>query len=132
MQGLSDVAWDPSSRFLASASDDYTLKLWRVSTGECLKTLIGHTHYVFCCAFSPNGNILVSGSFDETIRLWDATHGKCLKVGVTFAKLHCDVNYQLKYGRLSFAAQRVLEAVGEHQDEQEPPHCVHAKLSTPT
>lgn len=41
----------------------------------------GHTHHVFCCAFSPNGNMLVSGSFDETIRIWDVANGISMKVG---------------------------------------------------
>ena len=80
LQGVSDVAWHPSGKHIATASDDNTLKLWVSSSGELLKTLAGHTHYVFCCAFSPKGNLLASGSFDETIRIWDFSNGQCLKV----------------------------------------------------
>jgi COMPASS component SWD3 len=58
-QGLSDVAWHPSNRYLATASDDHTLRLWDASTGKCLRTLTGHTNFVFCCNFSPYGNLLV-------------------------------------------------------------------------
>ena len=30
--------------------------------GKCLKTLRGHTNYVFCCNFNPQSNLIVSGS----------------------------------------------------------------------
>ena len=80
LQGVSDVAWHPSGKHIATASDDNTIKLWVSSSGDLLKTLSGHTHYVFCCAFSPKGNLLASGSFDETIRIWDFSNGQCLKV----------------------------------------------------
>ena len=58
-QGISDVCWDSRSKYLCSASDDRTLKLWEAATGECLRTLEGHTNYVFCCKFNPDGNMLV-------------------------------------------------------------------------
>jgi COMPASS component SWD3 len=60
MQGLSDVAWEKSGRYLATASDDQTIKLWDTETGECCRTLQGHTHYVFCVAFNPGAPQLVS------------------------------------------------------------------------
>ena len=30
--------------------------------GKCLKTLKGHSNYVFCCTFNPQSNLIVSGS----------------------------------------------------------------------
>lgn len=79
-QGVSDLAFSSDSRFLVSASDDKTLRLWDVPTGSLIKTLHGHTNYVFCVNFNPQSNIIVSGSFDETVRVWDVKSGKCLKV----------------------------------------------------
>lgn len=29
---------------------------------KCLKTLKGHSNYVFCCNFNPQSNLIVSGS----------------------------------------------------------------------
>lgn len=62
LQGISDVCWSYDSRFLCSASDDKTLKLWDLVSGKCLKTLKGHSNYVFCCNFNPQSNLIVSGS----------------------------------------------------------------------
>ena len=33
--------------------------------GRCLKTLKGHTNYVFCCNFNPQSNLIVSGSVSD-------------------------------------------------------------------
>ena len=44
-----------------------------------LKTLKGHTNFVFCVNFNPQSNLIVSGSFDESVRIWDVRDGKCLK-----------------------------------------------------
>lgn len=46
---------------------------------KCLKTLKGHTNYVFCCNFNPQSNLVVSGSFDESVRVWDVKTGACIK-----------------------------------------------------
>ncbi|CAI8610622.1 unnamed protein product [Vicia faba] len=79
-QGVSDLAFSSDTRYLVSASDDKTIRLWDVRTGALIKTLHGHTNYVFCVNFNPQSNIIVSGSFDETVRVWDVKTGKCLKV----------------------------------------------------
>jgi len=51
-----------------------TLKIWDVETGECKKTLNGHTDYVRCCAVSRLGKWVFSTSANEAI-VWDAATG---------------------------------------------------------
>jgi len=48
-------------------------------SSSCALILRGHTHHVFCVAFSPAGNTLASGAFDETLRVWDVRTGRCLR-----------------------------------------------------
>ncbi|HEY4034344.1 MAG TPA: hypothetical protein VGL94_10310, partial [Ktedonobacteraceae bacterium] len=49
------------SPLVASGSNDYSIRLWDVSTGECLKVLQGHSAWVRSVAFSPDGSLLASG-----------------------------------------------------------------------
>ena len=70
----------PYGQTLASGSDDHTVRLWDVTSGQCLKILQGHTNGVWSVAFSPDGQTLASGSDDHTVRLWDVTSGQCLKI----------------------------------------------------
>jgi WD40 repeat protein len=63
---------------LASGSADRTIKLWNWQTGRCLKTLQGHSSWVWSVAFHPQGQRLASGSYDRTVKLWDVEAGKCV------------------------------------------------------
>lgn len=71
------IAYSPDGQHLISGSSDYTAKIWQVETGECLKTLQGHTSRVWSVAVSLQG-IIATGSPDFTIKLWSAV-GECLK-----------------------------------------------------
>ena len=43
-------------KYLASASWDYTIKIWKMLDYSLVKTLTGHTNWFNSVAFSPNGN----------------------------------------------------------------------------
>jgi small GTP-binding protein len=64
--------WSPDGEYLATPSEDMTIRIWNVERGEHLATLKGHTGTVYCVAWSPDGQKLVTGSSDKTLRLWDA------------------------------------------------------------
>ncbi|MFN6528690.1 hypothetical protein [Nostoc sp. ChiSLP03a] len=57
--------------YLASSSHDLTIKLWDVSTGECLKTWRGYTDWVRSVIFTQNYHTLISASDSHTVLLWD-------------------------------------------------------------
>jgi len=61
--------------FMVSGSRDRTIKIWKVATGVCVKTLTGHDNWVRQVLFHPSGRFLLSCSDDKSIRVWDLTKG---------------------------------------------------------
>jgi len=78
---ISDCAFSFDGRQLVSAAWDKTLRIWDVSTGECLSVLKGHEDVVRSGVFSPDGHQVFSGGggMDRTLRIWDTKTGECLK-----------------------------------------------------
>jgi WD40 repeat protein len=56
-----DLAWCPKKPYLATASDDKTVKVWDATTGQDLLTLRGHKNGVHAVAWSPDGRWLATG-----------------------------------------------------------------------
>jgi WD40 repeat protein len=76
---VSSVAFSQDSTWLASTSDDRTVKIWDASSGACLQTLEGHSGRVTSVAFSHDSTRLASASYDRTAKIWDASSGACLQ-----------------------------------------------------
>ena len=67
---VSDVAFSPDRRTLASSSWDGTIRLWNVRTHQKLYSLPGGGGEILI-AFSPDGHTLASVRADGTIQLWN-------------------------------------------------------------
>ncbi|WP_263354546.1 WD40 domain-containing protein [Acidicapsa acidisoli] len=76
---ITAVAFSSDGNWLASASNDKTLKLWDVANGREVRTLSGHSDSVTSVVFSPDGRLLASGSADMTVKVWDVTTGRELR-----------------------------------------------------
>ncbi|MBE8987616.1 serine/threonine-protein kinase [Nostoc sp. LEGE 12450] len=76
---VNSVAFSPDGTTLGSASDDKTVKLWNLSSGEEIHTLEGHSNWIWTVAFSPDSKTLASGSADKTIKLWNVETGKLVR-----------------------------------------------------
>ncbi|WNF13484.1 eIF2A-related protein [Microcystis aeruginosa] len=70
------VNFSCDGKTLVSGSDDNTIKLWNVETGQKLHTFEGHGGPVYSVNFSRDGKTLVSGSDDKTIKLWNVETGQ--------------------------------------------------------
>jgi WD40 repeat protein len=70
---ISDVAWSPDGRWIATASADGSTRIWEAETGRPRFRLSGHTADVFAVDWSPDSTRLVTGSTDGTARVWRIT-----------------------------------------------------------
>ncbi|NEP40195.1 MAG: protein kinase [Okeania sp. SIO2H7] len=68
---VNSLAIGPKGLSLVSCSNDKTIKLWNLQTGQLLHRFFGHTSGVDSVAISPDGKRLVSGSSDRTILAWN-------------------------------------------------------------
>jgi WD40 repeat protein/serine/threonine protein kinase len=69
------VAFSPDSKTLASASEDGTVKLWDMATGQERATL-RHSDFSRAVAFSPDGKTLASVNNGAIVTLWDVAAGQ--------------------------------------------------------
>lgn len=58
-----------------SGSNDCKIKIWSASTGECLRTLVGHEALVRALSFDVRSGRLVSASYDKSVKVWDLCSG---------------------------------------------------------
>ena len=63
---------------VSGISGDETIKLINIITGECIRTLSGHSSKVICLT-KISDNSLASGSADFSIKIWNSETGECIK-----------------------------------------------------
>ncbi|KAJ4130320.1 hypothetical protein NW768_007303 [Fusarium equiseti] len=73
------AVFSPDDSMIASASNDCTVKIWRVSDGKCLHTLTGHRDAVLSAVFVPSGETVISASLDKTVKFWSIKNGTCTR-----------------------------------------------------
>ena len=56
--------------FIASGSNDNSIRVWSVAKRTQEWMVIGHNNYISSLSFSPNGAYLASGSGDYTVKVW--------------------------------------------------------------
>ena len=72
---VTSVAISSDNTFIISGSEDATIRIWDIESGDCTKILGGQKDRVQSVALSNNNEFIVSGSWDRTVRLWNLKTG---------------------------------------------------------
>ncbi|AFY92543.1 WD40 repeat domain-containing protein [Chamaesiphon minutus] len=74
---IHSIAISPDGQMLVSSSDDKTIKVWNLKTGELLNSIEGLSTEFNSIAISPDGQMIVSSN-GKTITLWSLKTGELL------------------------------------------------------
>ncbi len=74
------IAFSPNGKYIATGSQDKTIKIISYPSMDILGTLSGSLFEVFSLCFSPDGKILASGGGDDFVRIWDYKNLKPLQI----------------------------------------------------
>ncbi len=75
---INDVCISPDSKYVITASDDNTVKLWELQTGRLIRTLVGHIDEVYAVCFFDDGKYIISAD-GELICVWQLSTGALLR-----------------------------------------------------
>ncbi len=119
--------------YLVSASHENSIKVLNPHTGECIRTLEGHTGAITSVielvyldaniSSKIRQNYIASASRDNTIRVWDILTGECIRI---FEAEDAFVIIELKNGTIASAGKEIkiwdtsigecIEILREHSD----------------
>ncbi|KAI0026256.1 WD40-repeat-containing domain protein [Xylariomycetidae sp. FL0641] len=89
---------------LVSGSYDNTVRVWKISTGETVHVLQGHTQKVYSVVLDVARNRCISGSMDSFVKIWDLATGACL---------HTLEGHSLLVGLLDLRDERLVSAAAD-------------------
>jgi len=73
---ISEIAWSPDGRYLASAAGRGSIWIWDQRTGDAITKIKGHSGWIESIAWSPDGRSLASAAQDNSVQLWSVEGGK--------------------------------------------------------
>lgn len=67
------------NNYLVSGGRDRSVRLWNITTSQCLNVFRYHENWVRCVLLHPSGNFILSCGDDRTIRVMDIKSNRCLR-----------------------------------------------------
>jgi len=77
---IAHAALGPDSRWLATATENQSVRVWDATTGKPVSPPIEHPSAVNSVEFSPDGRWVATASDDFTARVWDARTGSLISI----------------------------------------------------
>ncbi|AFZ24105.1 WD40 repeat-containing protein [Cylindrospermum stagnale PCC 7417] len=112
-QQVNAVSFSHDGRFIASASDDQTVKIWN-SSGQLFTTFPGFKNRVISVAFSPDGKF-IAASADNTIQVFGNDIGLGEKFFLTNRQERQE-RQDNKEGGTFKTNSRLVKSLSEHTD----------------
>jgi len=75
---IRSVHFSNSGNRLITASDDKSIKMWRLSHRNFISSFTGHTNWIRCARFSPNNKMIASCAEDKTLKIFDVGSGELI------------------------------------------------------
>lgn len=111
---MNDIIFHPNGRFLLSASDDKSLRIWDLNSGRCYRKLLNvHDHFVTCLDMQRGtAKTLITGSVDNTLKVWGCRWTRRSIERLRSCSLKSDwwVRAVIKYGRQTHEMRRDTHA----------------------
>ena len=83
------LEWSPNGKLLASASADFTARIWDADSGFELLKITSHNNQVMDLAWNNDNKRLATCGSDGTVRVWDVENGNEL---FRYEGHHCEVS----------------------------------------
>jgi WD40 repeat protein len=92
---INNVAYSYDGKYIASCSDDKTIKIWStdLTTKEPIMTLLGHEAPVLTALYSFDSKKLVSSDQNGVVKVWNMPQGQLIRTINAHKELVQDVSF---------------------------------------
>lgn len=73
------LAFDPSNEFFVSGSNDRTIRVWDLASGQLRLTLTGHLEAISALAISDRSPYMFSCALDKQVKCWDLESNRVIR-----------------------------------------------------